>query len=311
MDLKFETQKGEKFTMEIGYFDTVLEVKEKIEKYKKIPISKQTLVYNGKILEDSGDVESCVLLHNSYVRLIVAPIHEDNNNNNNNNKPKSPEKLKLQQQQQQQQQQLPGNHEDPLLLQIFSHPVKKTRIILRLPSPKSSASAQKLGIDVDLNDSVEHLKKKLYQIEGFPAHQQALFLSKSIELKDNRHLREYEIKDGCEIDVLLKQSSAPKPSSGMKNTMLTTSSKKLQVIVLPKCGTKKFMLEVNPMEKVQALRNELEKLQQQDRKFKLPSEGYFFIYKHNVMEEKETFQWHNVRQHDTIEIFNGSITGGS
>jgi len=61
---------------------------------------------------------------------------------------------------------------------------------------------------------------------------------------------------------------------------------------------------------IKVLRNELEKLQQRVN-FQLPPEGYFFIYKQNVMEERESFLWHNVRNGDSIEIFNGSVTGGS
>uniref|UniRef100_A0A803LY71 Ubiquitin-like domain-containing protein n=1 Tax=Chenopodium quinoa TaxID=63459 RepID=A0A803LY71_CHEQI len=178
-----------------------------------------------------------------------------------------------------------------------------------MPASRPSNIYQKLVIDVDLNDSVEQLKKKVHQIEGYSVHQQALYLNKSIELQDQRHLREYELKDGCEIEVFIKPILTPK-HSGRANTKSATNAKKLKVIVLAKCGTKKLVVEVNPLDKVQVLRNELDE-RHQGADFQLPSEGYFFIYKQNVMEEKETFQWHNVRQGDTIEIFNGSVSGGS
>ncbi|KMS96272.1 hypothetical protein BVRB_000770 [Beta vulgaris subsp. vulgaris] len=280
MDVTFETQKGEKFTIEIGYFDTVLEIKEKIQKYREIPISNQTLIFNGKILEDNGDVSSCVILHNSYMHLIVA---------NHLEKPKSPEKLKIM-------------NED---FHSFS---KKIRLFLKLPI-SNSQHHQRLSIEVDLCDSVAQLKENLYQIEGFPKRPLTLYVKGIIELQDNRHLREYELTDGSEIDILIKPSSVPTPS-GMTNTISNTSAKKLKVIVLSKCETKKLIVDVNPMDRVQVLRNELEKLQQKVN-FQLPPEGYFFIYNQNVMEEKETFHWHNVRQGDTIDIFNGSVTGGS
>lgn len=50
---------------------------------------------------------------------------------------------------------------------------------------------------------------------------------------------------------------------------------------------------------------------QSQHQFNLPQDGYFFIYKQNVIEDDRSFRWHHVAQSDTIEIFNGSITGGS
>ncbi|EOA22995.1 hypothetical protein CARUB_v10003742mg, partial [Capsella rubella] len=50
MDVLFETQSGYTFMIELGYWDTVLEMKQKIEKYQRIP-----------------------LLHNSPVIAFVSP----------------------------------------------------------------------------------------------------------------------------------------------------------------------------------------------------------------------------------------------
>jgi len=76
MDVRFETQKGSSFTIEIGYFDTVKEIKEKIQKTQDIDTSLQTLVFNGKILEDDGDVESCCIFDNSCIQLLIAAQNE-------------------------------------------------------------------------------------------------------------------------------------------------------------------------------------------------------------------------------------------
>ncbi|GAB2230523.1 hypothetical protein Droror1_Dr00014793 [Drosera rotundifolia] len=69
MDVIIETQKGLLLEIEVGYFDTVLEIKEKIEKYKKIPVSKQTLILNGKVLEDNDDVQKCDVYHGTRILL--------------------------------------------------------------------------------------------------------------------------------------------------------------------------------------------------------------------------------------------------
>ncbi|EOA22668.1 hypothetical protein CARUB_v10003371mg [Capsella rubella] len=56
MDVFFETQSGYTFEIELGYWDTVLEMKQKIEKY-------QHHLY----------IEQCKILHNSRVLVFVSP----------------------------------------------------------------------------------------------------------------------------------------------------------------------------------------------------------------------------------------------
>ena len=86
--------------------------------------------------------------------------------------------------------------------------------------------------------------------------------------------------------------------------------KKLRVMVLPKCWTRKIPVEVNAGDNVGELRKELAKIQQRFQ-LKLPQDGYFYIYKQNVMDDDRSFRWHRVDHGDTIEIFNGSVSGGS
>nr|GMC91408.1 Ubiquitin-like superfamily protein [Ipomoea batatas] len=174
MDLIFEPQRGTQFTIEIGYFDTVQEIKEKVQKYQGIPASTQTLVFNGNVLQDDLNVHSSEILDRSHVSF----------------KP--------------------------------------------LPATTTTSSG----------------------------------------------------------------------SSGNTN-----SSKKLRITVLSQCETKKIPVEMNPSENVGELRKELERLKEQWQ-LELPDDGYFFIYKQNVMDDDRSFRWHNVGQGDTIEIFNGSVTGG-
>ncbi|KAL9816277.1 putative Ubiquitin domain-containing protein [Arabidopsis thaliana] len=79
----FETQRGSPFSIEVGYFDTVLEIKEKIEKYQRIPVSKQTLFFQGNVLQDHLDIEKCQILDNSRLQLFISsPGNNDQNRNN-------------------------------------------------------------------------------------------------------------------------------------------------------------------------------------------------------------------------------------
>ncbi|XP_010422514.1 PREDICTED: uncharacterized protein LOC104707788 [Camelina sativa] len=214
MDVYVETQRGSPFSIEVGYFDTVLEIKKKIEKYQRIPVPKQTLLFQGKVLQDDLDIEQCQILNNSRLQLFLSsPGNNDQMRNQNRNN------------------------------QVFQ---------TEQDSPPSNSTEQ--------------------------------------------------INNGHPQDSTMLMSG----SNNNNNNPL----KKLRVMVLPKCGTRKIPVEVNAGDNVGELRKELAKIQQRFQ-LNLPQDDYFFIYKQNVMDDDRSFRWHRVDHGDTIEIFNGSVSGGS
>ncbi|CAK7350989.1 unnamed protein product [Dovyalis caffra] len=265
MDVIFEPQKGRSFSIEVGFFDTVLEIKEKVEKYQGIPINKQTLVFHGQVLQDEKDVEYCEILQNSHIQLLVTPETDQ--------KPQ----IKVEQ----------------------TSTSNKVQLRIKIPS-----NQMLVPLEMDMSDTVLHLKEKIREMEPVPVKRFVL-QSKGVELQDHQSLHDCELMDNSEINVNVKPSPTGSGSIGG-----TTGSKKLRVMVLTKCGTKKIPVEVNASDTVGELRKELQNLQQK-MQFHLPQEGYFFIYKQNVMDDDRSFRWHHVNQGDTIEIFNGSVTGGS
>ncbi|KAJ4703194.1 putative Ubiquitin [Melia azedarach] len=272
MDVIFEPKRGKEFSIEVGFFDTVLEIKEKIQKYQGIPIPKQTLVFNGQVLQDERDVEQCEILQNSRIQLLIAP---------DSDKPQ----VKIDQ----------------------SSPSKKIHLKINIPSSKTL-----LPLDMDANDTVLRLKEKIHEMEPIPVNR-LVVQSSGAELQDHRSLHDCELIDNAEVDINVRPSpTALGAASGGTNstTTSTTGSKKLKLMVLTKCGTKKIPVEMNATDNVGELRKELQKLHQRFH-FHLPQDGYFFIYKQNVMDDDRSFRWHHVGQGDTIEIFNGSVTGGS
>ena len=190
----------------MGYWDTVLEIKQKIEKYQRILVYRQTLFFQGNVLQDHLDIEQCVILNHSRIQLSISSPDQSRNN-----------------------------------IQVF-------------------------------------------KTEQFPQ-------SNSTEQTSNGH----------------HESTVMIPMSNNNNN---NNPKKLRVMVLPKSGTRKIPVDVNAGDNVGELRKELAKIQQRFQ-LSLPQEGYFFIYKQNVMDENRSFRWHRVDQGDTIEIFNGSVSGGS
>ena len=176
-------------------------------------------------------------------------------------------------------------------------------------------------LEMEVTDTVGKLKEKIQEMEAVPVNR-LMIHSSGAELQDHRSLCECEISENSDIDVSFRPSPttaspaamaalspSPSPGPGLGPTTLL-GSKKLKLLVLPKCGTKKIPVEMNASDNVGELGKELQKLQEK-LQFSLPQEGYFFIYKQNVMDDDRSFRWHHVGQGDTIEVFNGSVTGGS
>ncbi|MCD9639250.1 hypothetical protein HAX54_023658 [Datura stramonium] len=244
MDVFFQPTKGRPFAIEIGYFDTILEVKDKIQRNQDSEPDK-----NNAVREERS-----------------------------------------------------------------SSPTRKIQLLLKMPMSTNLGVA----LEADVTDSVGRVKERIHEMEG--VHVSKLVMhANGIELIDHLSLQDYGLSDNSEIDVSIRPSSTIIASLPTTTTaaITTTSSgssannngngqKKLRIMVLPKCGTKKIPIEVNPSDNVGLLRKELQKME-----LELPQEGYFFIYKQNVMDDDHSFRWHNVCQGDTIEIFNGSVTGGA
>ncbi|CAI9758125.1 unnamed protein product [Fraxinus pennsylvanica] len=72
MDIHLHPSRGIPFSIEVGYFDTVMEIKEKIRKVKGIPISLQTLVFKGNVLQNQLNVHYSDILDQSHIQLLIA-----------------------------------------------------------------------------------------------------------------------------------------------------------------------------------------------------------------------------------------------
>ena len=134
MDVIFEPQRGRPFSIEVGFFDTVLEIKEKIQKYHAIPISKQKLIFNGNVLQDNRNVEHCNILQSSHILLVVSPEF------------------------------------DKSATEIESLPLsKKIQLNIKTPTFKFHAPLQ-----MDVNDTILRLKEKIQEMEALPINRLAI-----------------------------------------------------------------------------------------------------------------------------------------
>ncbi|PNT65237.1 LOW QUALITY PROTEIN: hypothetical protein BRADI_4g39177v3 [Brachypodium distachyon] len=120
--------------------------------------------------------------------------------------------------------------------------------------------------------------------------------------------------EGTEVRdrAVIRQPPAANPVAAAAKVVLCGGNKQQgqqigRMSVEVKWGGRSATVEVGEADAVKELRAELD-----GQLLQLPEDGgYFFIYKQNVMEEDRTLRWHDVRSGDTIEIFNGRVTGGA
>ncbi|KAL1188327.1 Ubiquitin domain-containing protein 7SL RNA1 [Cardamine amara subsp. amara] len=78
-----EILSGSSFEIEVDKSDTLLLVKQKIEKSQNIPVSKQFLAVNGVvILRDDLNVEQCQIVQESRLQVFISPEQKNPNHNN-------------------------------------------------------------------------------------------------------------------------------------------------------------------------------------------------------------------------------------
>jgi hypothetical protein len=68
---------GKAFSIEVGFFDSFLEIKEKIKKkYQGIPVNMQKLFFNGKLLKDDDIVINSNLIQGSCIVINLAQYNK-------------------------------------------------------------------------------------------------------------------------------------------------------------------------------------------------------------------------------------------
>ncbi|KAF7063194.1 hypothetical protein CFC21_112295 [Triticum aestivum] len=275
MEVTFETTQGRRFIVEIWYFSTVRRIKECILKQEGIPVESQRLFFQGKELEDDHDTEHYPIVEGSHV-LIVLP-----------------------------------DGSPAAAVAATGAPGAVVHVVASGPALGQGRS---VALELDASCTVARLKEMLQESTdgALPAAKVSVFMDKA-EMEDDKALAEFDPPaDGTKIEVrvVVRQPPASSPASNNGNGAAKVNNKLQQrMSVEVKWGAKTATLEVSDMDAVKELRAELGSAAPH---LLLPNDGaYFFIYKQNVMEEERTLRWHDVKNGDTIEIFNGRVTGGA
>lgn len=269
MDVTFYTDDGDKgFVVEIGFFDTVAEIKEKVQFFAGYPVASQKLVFNGQELRDDADTERCGIIHNSSVQLLVASD--------------------------------PSCSQDEDDGDELDQPVKVNVVVSR-PSPEPD---RRFSLEASACDTVRRLKELIGDLEGFPLHGLALHREgekEKEELLDHPTLADYLAAGEEEMTV---HAAARPPLPGLATPASADPySRRLRIVVRPMfrpAPAKKLWATVNPSLKV----SELGRIMKKKYGFHWPSEGCFlFVRNHVAVDEGKSFRWHGMEEGDTIDIF--------
>ncbi|KAK7391023.1 hypothetical protein VNO78_19308 [Psophocarpus tetragonolobus] len=243
--VSFVLEDESRFSVEVGFFDSFKEIKEKIKKHKDIPVDRQKLMFEGKVLENEDSIFNHAISEGSRVQLLVT----------------EPSKVKFM-----------------VRILDFEHNKKP------------------LSVEMNLNDTVLQLKEKIFHAKqplNFRLVEMEVRTKWGQELQDHRSLRDCGILN---ISHVYARKRIPQPGFDIHFGKRPTT-----VMVVPKNGTDTIPIEVNGQCCVEDLRFELDKFYTHA----LPQNGqYFFINNKtgNMISEKYTFDWHRIKDGDTIQI---------
>jgi ubiquitin C len=281
MDVTFATPRGREFTLEVWYFATVREVKEAVGAREGVPAASQRLFLGGRELDDDArDAAHYGVLQGSRILLLLP----DDDDAENAAPPSSPDSA--------------------------TSAAAAVRVAVSAP-----AIGRTVALDARATDTVARVKEILQdRTDGaLAAARSALFFDKA-EMEDGRALADYDppAEGVMELCVVVRQppTSDAAEAAGGGNGGGARNQQKIAVKVM--FGARVVALEVGAMDVVRDLRKEVvERLRLPVHDGSAGGGGYFFVYKQNVMDEDRTLRWHDVKNGDTIEIFNGTVTGGA
>ncbi|KAG7553155.1 Ubiquitin-like domain superfamily [Arabidopsis thaliana x Arabidopsis arenosa] len=176
MKVFFEIQGGSSFEIEVYYKDTVLEMKKKIEKSQRVSVSKQTLIFDGTVLQDDLDIEQYKIVHESRLQLFVSPDHNPNQTDEQSPSSNPTEQIINAHQDStvtvQTEQSPSSNSVEEMITNIQDSSEKeripKKRIVVYVLPYSGESQAVKevpVAVNVKMNDNVKELRNELVKIE--------------------------------------------------------------------------------------------------------------------------------------------------
>jgi len=280
MKMTVENESGSTFSIDIGLQDTVLTFKRKIEMTQRIPVSRQTIFFQGKLLEDHLDIFEWDILQNPLLHLSISP----DDNPTQNQVPQSP-----------------SNPIHEFVKNQDSAEDKKNPVLLhqtgKPPLPPKSSPLTTENFSKNQHDRPV-ITKMVPELLG-PQGTSPVTVGRRRNRDQEVQNRVSSSSDSVKEVINIPDTPARKKT---KNYPL-----KITVMVQPFKETRRIQVEVNVLSNVEVLRKELVKMQERGE-LNLPHEGFFFIHKQDVLREDQSFMANRVAPGDTIEIFQGYVT---
>ncbi|XP_010467656.1 PREDICTED: uncharacterized protein LOC104747675 [Camelina sativa] len=276
MKFLVEILSGSSFEIEVDYKDTLLEVKQKIEKSQRIPVSKQTLIVDGVvILREDLNVQQCQIVHDSLLQLDVS---SDENPNDN------------------------GDDQIPQIEQPPEPWIPVEEYFEGQGWPLTSEEIKKIysyrsetSQEINTNQMLHQTKQsELSDSVNETVNIQDSYVSKNSNNNNNNNSVVGQVPPTKQF----LQSNSVKEITKIQNSPV---KKRMVVFVSLYPGECKpgIVANVNPTDAVKKLREEI--VQRGDIQ-KLHQDGYFFTHKKQVLNEDQSYEWNGVKDADTIVL---------
>ncbi|OAO99454.1 hypothetical protein AXX17_AT4G04170 [Arabidopsis thaliana] len=266
MKMTVENESGSTFSIDIGLQDTVLTFKRKIEMTQRIPVSRQTIFFQGKLLEDHLDIFEWDILQNPLLHLSISP----DENPTQNQVPQSP-----------------SNPIPEFVKNQDSAEDKKNPVLLhqtgKPPLPPKSSPLTTENFSKNQHDRPV-ITKVVPELLG-PQGTSPVTVGRRRNRDQEVQNRVSSSSDSVKEVINIPDTPARKKT---KNYPL-----KITVMVQPFKETRRIQVEVNVLSNVEVLRKELVKMQERGE-LNLPHEGFFFIHKQDVLREDQSFMANRV-----------------
>ncbi|XP_019087504.1 PREDICTED: uncharacterized protein LOC104724299 [Camelina sativa] len=267
---------GSSFEIEVDTKDTLLEVKQKIEKSQGFPVSRQTLIVDGiVILREDLNVKQCGIVHDSLLQLDVSSDKNPNHNGDDSQMPQtepSPAAPWIPVEEYFERQGWPLTSEE--IKKIYSYRSETSQEINKnqmLHQTKQSELSNSVNETVNIQDSYVSKNSNNNNNNGqVPPTKQSL------------------------------QSNSVKEITKIQNSPVKVRKRMVVFVSLyPGECKPEIVANVNPTDAVKKLREEI--VQRSSDIQKLPKDdGYFFTHKKRVLNEDLSYEWNGVKDADTI-----------
>ncbi|KAL1209339.1 Ubiquitin domain-containing protein 7SL RNA1 [Cardamine amara subsp. amara] len=300
------------FSIEVGLWDTVLAIKQKIEKSQGFLVSRQVIFFKGKVLHNHFDVTECDIMQNSRLKLFFSP--SDNTNQNND------QVLPPQTEQPSSSSAVSANPIEEFAKATQSWPLvrRNNDQVLQTEEPQVTlnSSNEFLGIQESpvmvASDSVEETiygqDSSVMVRSDYDESRSLREIEKLLSVEDN--LPPVKVGSSSNTNQPLASDKGKEiieipdsPDSPVKKK-IKANPRKMIVMVMSFKETWTIPVEVNADDNVEELRNELVKMEERGL-INLPRVRYVFIHNQARLFEDQSFQSNKVADGDTIEIMHG------